>query len=109
MHVYSPHDIILHVGEVCLPFELPLWMILNGQTVGGLTMSCVDAFTTRYHIEGRHIVSIISTIKWMILSGDTIGGLTVYSVHAVHMISYRAEFTIPKANHSIDSSLTDIL
>ena len=42
-------------------------MMLNGQTVGGLTVYCVGSFITWYHSAGWHSVSFRTTVddvKW---------------------------------------------
>ncbi len=45
-----PHDITLQAGIVYLSIKSQ-WMIYDCQTMGGLTVYCVDAFTT-YYIAG---------------------------------------------------------
>ena len=59
-------------------------MILNGQTVGGLTLYCVDAITTLIqYCSVSH--SFIYKLKpqWMILNGPIVGGLTLFCVDAI--------------------------
>ena len=55
----------------------PQWMILNGQTVGGLTVYHVDEFTTLHTTAGAQR---IYHSKRCGLNGQTVVGLTVYYV-----------------------------
>ena len=54
-------------------YSKPQWMILNGQTVRGLTVYCVDAITTWYHIAHWHSFINHSQPQWLILNGQTVG------------------------------------
>ena len=56
-------------------------MILNGETVGGLTVYC------KLQVGIVHLQCLIQT-QWVILNGQTVGGLTVYcklQVDIVHL------------------------
>ena len=65
------------------------WTLLHGQTVGGLTMYCFDAFITWNHFEGLHNLPIIETtvddIEWL----DSRRVDYVLWSYTYHLISYR--------------------
>ncbi len=46
----------------------PQWMMLTGQTVGGLIVNCADTFTPWYHCR-------LHSRQWILSSGHTVGGL----------------------------------
>ncbi len=84
-------------------------MTLNGQTVGRLTVYCVDyAFIMWYHGAGWHSLTIIKT-TWTILNGQT-GWLAVFCVDYAFIImisQYRMAWFSYHSNHVDDIEWSD--
>ena len=49
---YLSHDIILQTDTVYISFRTTVWIILNGHTVGGLTVYMYAFITTCHHTAG---------------------------------------------------------
>ena len=72
--MYLPHDIILQPGIVDLSFKTQR-IVLEGQTVVGLTVFCVA------HLPHDKLQAGVVN-QWILLNGQSVGGLTVYCVDA---------------------------
>ena len=72
----------------------PQWIILKGQTVGGLTVYCVDLFTPHDIILQAGITCNIKTTVDDIKNGQTVGGLTVYCINLFTTLYYTVEWHV---------------